>query len=58
MESPPKSESPDPEACHGFDREGINTFKQTHRLPYKPSASDDAIDQIRNYLAKYLKQLL
>ena len=46
-----------PEAYHGFDFEGIDTTvtARRHRLLYNAAAANDAIEQIRIFLAKYTK---
>jgi dienelactone hydrolase len=44
-----------PQAYHCFDFEGIDTSKNGHRLLYNPEAAKDAIEQVRNSLAQYLK---
>jgi len=43
-----------PQAYHGFDFE-VDTSKEGHRLLYNQAAANDAIEQVRNFLAKYLK---
>jgi dienelactone hydrolase len=44
-----------PQVHHGFDLEGIDTSLLGHRLLYNLEAANDAIDQVRHFLAKYLK---
>lgn len=44
-----------PQAYHCFDFEGIDLFKEGHRLLYNPEAANDAIEQVKQFLAKYLK---
>lgn len=44
-----------PEAYHGFDIEGIDISKHGHRILYNRAAAEDAIEQVENFLAKYLK---
>jgi dienelactone hydrolase len=43
-----------PEATHCFDFEGIDDTKLGHRLLYNPTATDDAIKQVKGFLLKYL----
>jgi dienelactone hydrolase len=43
-----------PEATHGFDFEGIDTTRAGHRLLYNPAASNDAVEQVKNFLTKYV----
>jgi len=42
-------------AYHDFDWEGVNKEYLGHRLLYDPKATADAIIQVKNFLAKYLK---
>lgn len=44
-----------PGATHCFDWEGIDDTKQGHRRLYNPTATDDAIKQVKSFLIKYLK---
>ena len=44
-----------PQAYHCFDFEGIDTSKEGHRLLYNPEAANDAIEQVKQLLAKYVK---
>ena len=44
-----------PQAYHCFDSEGIDTSKEGHRLLYNPAAANDALEQVKNFLAKYVK---
>jgi dienelactone hydrolase len=44
-----------PGATHGFDFEGVDKTKNGHRILYNPEATKDAIEQVRNFLTKYLK---
>jgi dienelactone hydrolase len=44
-----------PGAYHGFDLENIDETKQGHRILYDPAATKDAVDQVKNFLAKYLQ---
>jgi len=42
-------------ATHAFDYEGLDTVAQGHVLKYNPEATKDAVLQVQNFLAKYLK---
>lgn len=44
-----------PQAYHCFDFEGIDESKEGHRLLYNPEAANDAVEQVKNFLAKYTK---
>ena len=44
-----------PGAYHDFDWEGMNETYGGHRLLYDPVATQDAIIQVKSFLAKYLK---
>jgi dienelactone hydrolase len=44
-----------PQAHHSFDFEGIDTSISGHRLLYNAEAANDAIEQVKQVLAKYLK---
>jgi dienelactone hydrolase len=44
-----------PQAYHAFDFEGIDTSKEGHRLLYNPEAANDAVEQVKSFLAKYTK---
>jgi dienelactone hydrolase len=44
-----------PEAYHGFDWEDMDENYEGHRLLYDPIATQDAIIQVKNFLAKHLK---
>ena len=44
-----------PQATHCFDFEGIDTSKEGNRLLYNPEAANDAIEQVKQFLAKYVK---
>jgi dienelactone hydrolase len=44
-----------PHAYHGFDFEGMDSSKEGHRLRYDPAATADAVEQVKNFLAKYAK---
>jgi len=44
-----------PGAYMAFDLEGVDTTIHGHRLLYNPAAAADAVEQIRNFLAKYVK---
>lgn len=44
-----------PQAYHCFDWEGIDTSKEGHRLLYNPEAANDAVEQAKNFLARYAK---
>jgi dienelactone hydrolase len=44
-----------PGAYHDFDWKGINRIVKGHRVQYNPEAASDAIVQVKNYLATYLK---
>jgi dienelactone hydrolase len=44
-----------PQATHSFDLEGIDTSKEGHQILYNPEAANDAIEQVKQFLAKYLK---
>ncbi len=44
-----------PEAHHAFDFEGIDTTVIRHRLLYNSAAANDAINQIRSFLTKYME---
>lgn len=48
-----------PKAYHGFDSEGVDRYVQgsrsTHRVLYNPSAAEDAIIRVKDFLEKYLK---
>ena len=43
------------EAYHDFDWEGMDEDYLRHRLLYDPIATQDAIIQVKNFLAKHLK---
>jgi dienelactone hydrolase len=43
-----------PGAYHDFDWEGMDEIYKGHRLLYDPIAAQDAIIQVKNFLAKYL----
>ncbi len=43
------------EATHCFDYVGIDKTINGHRLLYNPSATNDAIKQVKKYLGKYLQ---
>ncbi len=42
-------------ATHAFDWEGLDKVAQGHILKYNPEATKDAVSQVQNFLAKYLK---
>ena len=42
-------------ADHCFDWEGLDMLYKGHRLKYNPEAAKDAVSQVENFLAKYLK---
>ena len=42
-------------ADHCFDWEGLDMVYQGHSLKYNPVAAKDAVSQVQNFLAKYLK---
>ena len=42
-------------ADHCFDWEGLDMVYQGHTLKYNPVAAKDAVSQVQNFLAKYLK---
>ena len=44
-----------PEAYHDFDYEGMDKVYEGHRLLYNPVAAQDSIEQVKNFLAKYLR---
>ena len=44
-----------PDAYHDFDSEGLDGYLLGHRLLYNPAALDDAIVQVKEFLAKHLK---
>lgn len=44
-----------PQAYHAFDLEGLDTYREGHRLLYNQAAANDAIEQVREFLAKHLK---
>jgi dienelactone hydrolase len=44
-----------PEAYHSFDFEGADEYKEGHRILYNPEAANDAIEQVKQFLAKYVK---
>ena len=44
-----------PGAYHNFDWEGVDEIYEGHRLLYDPVASQDAIIQVKDFLAKYFK---
>ena len=44
-----------PQAYQCFDFEGIDTSKKGHRLLYNQAAASDAVEQVKNFLAKYAK---
>jgi dienelactone hydrolase len=43
------------QAYKGFDLEGIDEYKEGHRLLYNPEAAKDSIEQARSFLEKYFK---
>ena len=44
-----------PKAHHGFDREGADKKVKGHLMRYDPDATNDAIIQVKNFLATHLK---
>lgn len=44
-----------PQAYHSFDFEGLDTYREGHRLLYNPTAANDAIEQVRIFFAKHHK---
>jgi len=44
-----------PQAYHAFDLEGLDTYKEGHRLLYNQAAANDAIEKVREFFAKHLK---
>jgi dienelactone hydrolase len=44
-----------PKAHHAFDREGADKIKKGHLLRYNPDATEDAIIQVKNFLATHLQ---
>lgn len=44
-----------PQAYHCFDFEGIDTSKEGHRLLYNPMAANDAVEDVKNFLTRYVK---
>jgi dienelactone hydrolase len=44
-----------PEAYHCFDFEGVDSSRDGHRLLYNPEAANDAFEQVKQFLAKYVK---
>jgi dienelactone hydrolase len=44
-----------PGAYMAFDLEGVDTTDSGHRLLYNPAAAADAVEQVKNLLAKYAK---
>ena len=58
---PPERSNPEvilkiyPGAYHDFDWEDMDEIYENHRLLYDPIAAQDAIIQVKSFLAKYLK---
>jgi len=44
-----------PDAYMAFDLEGMDSTLEGHRLLYNPTAAADAVEQVKNFLGKYVK---